>query len=732
MTNSTTLRIHPAIGISRCGNADKYILSPESSAGMKEPGSDISGGLPIKPGTEAQTITDKDLRDAKGRLKPQAQRFRIFAYSKPPGGTYPYDGEVSEIVVGSMVDGKQVESISWQCHMANKKANSWIIPETLAPTDFDNGVGGMAHYANGKTPNVRNGTFGTTKNPIVTPPGDGTPPDEVNLSDTKRLKALVLDSGPKIIKSADGSGKRVMFDAKTPCQYLDQNGAVQAVDYPVQFPDRNFAKIYQPSGANLDSMGGMETDAQGRLLVIGGKGYAAAWYPSQNADPTNTPPDGEQHYPLNSDIDNNGWFDDAGDGPVTAALHFKDGSTRVIDVPAWCICADPAYAPQVRNVVSIWDEIFNSWLRAPELKLDPSLYDVSTGTYNAAFQPGFEQDVWPMFRSAHLQMFTTDLNQKAIGSHQRLSDLSATDDPETYLNVKNFIRDPNTGAGNDLRVGAPQMPLALGDTGASFLTVTHTQYFFIEQWYDKKYVPCESQKLSLGEQLDKNVLTNLLGGRFSPGIDLTFIVRDPYFYNISWQDADVGTFRVGGAPLDYSTANSDTPFLGVGYTPNRGKEFTVEPGDLCKFMALPWHTDYNSCATHQPNPNPDRNTTLFWSWPAQRPVSVYTYEDYVKNDNAFFGKQRFSVRGTGTSVFPGDHNDGPSLPENVGRYQDRLKMIENWMNIGVVIQGPAIVGFQGDNTDLFLEVKSQLTGPGDVSQPWPILTTDKVYPEDGS
>jgi len=716
MENSTTLRIHPAIGISRCGNADDFVLSPESSAGMKQPGSDISGGLPIKAGTEAQTITDKDLRDAPGRLKPQAQRFRIFAYATPPGGTYPYSGETSEVVVGSTIDGKTVQSITWQVHMANKKANSWIIPEHPADTGFDNNVGGLAHYANGQTPPKRNLEFGGTS----------------DQSAEIRLKNLVLDSGPKVISSSDGPGKRVMFDAATPCQYLDAGGAVQAVDYPVQFPDLNFARIYQPSGANLDSMGGMETDAQGRLLVIGGRGFAAAWYKSENIDPKNPPPYTEQPYTLGSDIDNDGWFDDAGDGPVTAALHFTDGTVRVIDVPAWCICADPAYAPQIRNIVTIWDEIFNSWLRAPELGLDPGLYDTSTGTYDAAFQPGFEQDVCPMFRAAHLQMFTTDLNQKAIGSHQRLSGLSATDDPATYLNVKNFIRDPNTGASNDLKVGAPLMPLALGDTGASFLTVTHTQYFFLEQWFDKKYTPCESQQLSPGEQLDKNVLSNLLGGRFSPGIDLTFIVRDPYFYNLSWRDAAVGTFRVGGRTLDYSAASPGTPFLGIGYTPNQDVEFTVEPGDLCKFMALPWHTDYNSCATHQPSPNPERNTTLFWSWPAQRPVSVYTYEDYVGNDNAFFGNQRFSVRGTGTKVFPGDHNDGASLAENVGRYQERIHMVANWMNIGVVIQGPAIVGFQGDNTDLFLEVESWLTGRSDISQPWPILNTDKVYPEAGS
>jgi L-lysine epsilon oxidase-like protein len=76
---TTTLRIHPAIGISRVGNSPEFILSPESSAGMPAAdGSSVSGGLPIRPGTEAQNITDQDLRDSEGRLKPHAQRFRIF------------------------------------------------------------------------------------------------------------------------------------------------------------------------------------------------------------------------------------------------------------------------------------------------------------------------------------------------------------------------------------------------------------------------------------------------------------------------------------------------------------------------------------------------------------------------------------------------------------------------------------------------------------------------------
>ncbi len=717
MATRTTLRIHPGIGVARCGNSDEFILSPETSAGMPQSGK-ITGGLPIRSGTEDTPITDSDLRDKSGRLKPHAQRFRIYAYAQPPDGTYPCRGEVTEITVGSAVDGKTVDSITWQVHMANKKANSWLIPESATK---DGQIGAMAHYADGTTPPLRNRTFG----------GGAHQDAEI------RLATLVLDAGPKLIDSRANAGQRIGFDAGTPCAYVDASGAVHdkasGFAYPVQFPDGTFTRMYLPTGDPLDSLGGMETDAKGRLMVIGGPGYAASWEQWENTDPHAPEQPISQPFQLSSDIDNDGWMDDAADGPITAVLHFEDGSCRVIDSPAWCICADPAYAPQIRNVVTVWDESYNTWVRSADLNLAPQLFDVSTQEYKDDYQPAFDENIWPIFRAAHLQMFTTGLNQKGIGVHQRLGNFTADTDPAQF-SVKDFIRPPGTDPDdNDLQDGAPFMPLSLGHPGASFMTVTDTQYFMLDQWAAKKFTPSEAETLTAGEMLDRVTLQNLLGGRFSPGIDLTFIVLDPMLYNTDWKDPDVGPFRIGAKPLDYGKAAEGTPFLTVGYTPNRQVKNSVEPGDLCKFMALPWHTDYNSCATHLPSPNPEdgRNTTLYWSWPAQRPVSVYTYDDYVGNGNRFFGGQHFSVRGTGTLTRPDETNEGPDAPENAGRYQERLGIIENWMDIGVTIQGQAIEGFveDPDHPELFLEVQSRLTGPSDVSQPWPILTTDKVYRE---
>ena len=165
------------------------------------------------------------------------------------------------------------------------------------------------------------------------------------------------------------------------------------------------------------------------------------------------------------------------------------------------------------------------------------------------------------------------------------------------------------------------MPLSLGDAEKSFLTVSQTQYFLLGQWHAKAYAQGPGPALGPGEKLDRITLENCLGGRYSPGIEVSFPVRDVNLYIQDWQKQDCGPFRINQAPLDYSKAIADKPFLTFGYIPLQ--KLAVEPGDISKFMSVPWFTDYNSCATHLPDPNPQGNNTLFWSWPAERPVAVY-------------------------------------------------------------------------------------------------------------
>ena len=131
------LRVHPAIGIARVGNSDEYYLAPETVAGLPVDGSEsVTGGLPIKAGTESETIMAAGLRDKYGRMTRQAARFRVFTYAVGAGRTYP-SGVGDEVRIGSVVGGKTVTDVVWTVHLANKKANSYVLNDDLGVHVFE-------------------------------------------------------------------------------------------------------------------------------------------------------------------------------------------------------------------------------------------------------------------------------------------------------------------------------------------------------------------------------------------------------------------------------------------------------------------------------------------------------------------------------------------------------------------------------------------------------------------
>ncbi|MCA8032415.1 LodA/GoxA family CTQ-dependent oxidase [Burkholderia arboris] len=706
MTN-TKLRIHPAIGFARVGSSEEYYIAPETSAGLPLDGQALTGGLPIKPGTESTPITSSDLRDAAGRLKRQAARFRIYQYDDAALTRYP-TGTGAEVVIGSSVDGKVVKDIVWTVHLANKKANCWIMEATPA---------GLAAYENGQHPPIRNASFASTSDP----------------SNQTRLQKLVIDAGPRAIKASSRS--TVPFDKNTRASYGSATGDIVDVPrYPVAFPASNVANLPPGTGSHpITTLGALTTESNGRLLVLGAYGFACGFDANGRAN---------ADAPLVHDVDNDNWLDDTGDGPVTAILVFNDGTARAVDSSAWVVSTDPSYAPQTRNIVTLWDEILATWIETFGLR--PDIHD--KGVYREDFRPSFDEYIFPILRAASLQMWNTNLPATAMKSHDNIDKLTAAKPP---FNIMSFIRDPDPRS-PAAAVGSPLMPLALGDNQASFLTLTRAQYFFVRQWANGLSEQASPVSYGPGEALDRNVLSNCLGGRFSPGIDLTFIVRDPNLYNPNWQTSRtggpaVGPFRINMRPLDYTTVSANQPFLGVGYFPLRGNP--VEPGDLCKFMAIPWHTDYNSCSTHLPTPNPGGeidpdgsnvysgvNTTLYWSWPAQRPVAVYTYDDLVANHGAL-PVQRYSVRGEGTAAIQQDSSKTFNSPAmNVGRYQNRVDILLDWDKIGFVIQGVAIDEYDGKYPpNYYLEVQSLFKKDySNLVQPWPNTVTDPLLPPDNS
>ncbi len=666
-------RIHPAIGIARVGNSQEYYLSPETIAGLKAHPNDVqTGGLPIKANTENSTITSTDIRDSKGALKRQAARFKIYQYALNDNNeSYPMnlpDGAIQEVQIGSKVGSKKVIDIIWTVHIANKKANTFYLVED------PNQAGGIAGYENGQLPPIRNTDI---NNPSAPQPTD---PIGV-LNEPSRVRKLTIDPGPRVVKGT--AQETISFAANTPAQYWHNNQVVTLQNYPQSFPTDSFTGLDCPSGP-IDTLGEIQTDAQGRLIFAGGYGRACSWGNDK----------------LNDDVNNDQWFDDASDGPVTAVLAFDDGSYQSVQGHAWVTATDPAYAPQTLNIVPLFDDIYNAWVM--NLDLAPELF--KNGAFQDNYKPYFDDALNPIFQSVALQKWNINLNQTGIDRHDKVGQITADTDPTT-TGVMGAVRDPNDAS----QFGTTYlMPLALGDANESFLAVTETQYFCLSRWHSNQYNSGSGTALNPGEKLDKNTLMNCLGGRFSPGIDLTFIVRQPDLYVKNWSTSGTGPFRVKPRQLNYAAVQSDKPLLTEGYIPCHTGNSGLEPGDLSKFMAIPWHTDYNSCATHLPSPNPANNSTLFWSWPAQRPVAVYPAAQVAANGGQLVTAngnqvQAWSVRGKGTST-------NQSAAQDWGRFQERIDMLNSWQDIGVVIQGNAIDPQDSGPADAsyYLEVASLL------------------------
>ncbi|UFZ08017.1 LodA/GoxA family CTQ-dependent oxidase [Bradyrhizobium ontarionense] len=440
----TTFRVHPAIGIARVGNSEDYVIAPETMAGSPPPqGGNLTGGLPIRRGTESDAIRSSDLRDASGALKRHAARFRLFAYDDVIPESWPR-GDGREVRVGDEIDGRKIADIIWTVHVANKKTN-WFI---LAESDPQ----GIASYEGDNLPDIRN--------PFMAQTGVSQPVNNEKLrtlATPDRLRKLVIDPGPRVVSGV--SAAPVRFDAQTPARYFDgaRGAVVDMPDYPKSFPSSELGQLDCPSGP-IDSLGEIETDSCGRLLVLGGRGRAVAWKI-------------EGKSPLDDDVNNNQWFDDTSDGPVSATIVFEKGEPATAH-GAWVTATDPSFAPQTLNVVSMWDDVYDVWVR--QLALAPDLFDQATQAYNDAYQPTFVDQVAPILKSASQQHRVANLSQAGISAHALLAKITEMTDPtQTALaGLSAVFRDPSKQ--EQQKCNTTLMPLHLGDADQSLSSTSST------------------------------------------------------------------------------------------------------------------------------------------------------------------------------------------------------------------------------------------------------------------
>ncbi|RQS72027.1 hypothetical protein DID96_12130 [Burkholderia sp. Bp8963] len=476
--------------------------------------------------------------------------------------------------------------------------------------------------------------------------------------DVRDRHQLLIDAGPRQIH-----GKRAA------------NVHFNQEQVPKGYTGANFppGRLY-PMMHAIETLGELRTDGQGRLLVLGGHGIAG----STESNPS------LEHY-----ANNDGWWDDTSDGPVGATIEFADG-TVVHAASAHVLVAPPKYAPEIPNLVTLYDTIFDAMVRSghyPKI-LDGGMWQAGKHGY----RPNFQTEIEPLLERAMLYPWVAAIPSKPHRfDFDKLGALGPDGDgADAFKGLRRYIMDVLRPPyqENDLMNsrGATMMPFLAGDnclkpgTATSrYLRLTDTQYFFLQQWVEGHFVNTPPQEPPT-DALTRGVLDNCVGGAFSPGIEMTWISRVPEIY--------AEPFRIR------SRFVVEGP-LSLGYDPQRG----MEPGDLTRYMALPWQADFNECASQAIG---DR--TLWW-WPAQRPEFVY------RDPTADHMMAKASVappppgERSGKQV-PWIGTDYDQLAGDYVTFPDNVDMVRYWSRLGFVMEKPV-----GDGEHRFVEVERTLPRP---------------------
>jgi hypothetical protein len=584
----TIYKIHPAIGSARVGNSAEYYLAPE-----------VAGTLPLDPATGQPIYAGPGLpgqsifHDAAGALKKQAARFKVYAYDS----ANPADPGTRVQIGTSTAGGQTVTGIEWTVYLANKKA-SWFQFQQLTGSSLD----GDAGYLANNTANTGGANTALPYNPIRSNNSLGLSDDPSTIADPAR-QALILDPGPRTVSGPNAA----------PQEFNLTGQGLQPFD--------------------ITTLGRILTDGDSNLIVLGGNGSSGT---------TDLPVQIVQY------ANNSGWFDDVSDGPVTGALVLQDGSKIPIDVPAWVLCGPPKYAPEIVNVVSMYDTMYDIFVRV--FGLNPALYQ--NGQFQPAYQPSRDADILPLLVRPNLYQYVAAISSLGRNNHAGLPN----DTPQQFAqSVRRFLRGPP----DKNRPGL--MPKLAGDNPLSkfqtsnYLTLTASQFFLLNQYAGGIVSTAPAAPIGEGMALDQASLGNCVGGAFCPGIEMTWICRNTTIYlplpanpslsdafRIRHKDVSAGLTLANGADNDYSAG--------------------LEPGDIIKYMAQPWQADFNECSVE-----PIGGGENYWWWPAQRPYSVYPAADTSKQ-------------------LPWTRVDATD-PNN--EFPD-LQMVTNWKDVGFILNvGPA-------------------------------------------
>ncbi len=582
-------RIHPAIGVARLGDSGSNLDNPFASPETFYVAPETIGGLPTEfdPNQPDERLPVTNFKDKVGQIRRQAARFQIFRD----------DGQGGSVPVG--LDDPEIVSIRWTVHVANKKA-AWY--------DFSEFKGNLMMGAD----NSYAATGVSLRNSVIKGATD--------------RKHLIVDPGPR---SVSRPGELADFNGKP-----RNSGSRSSIYAHSTFPG--------PSGINsklgfkedglypysITSLGQMTMDQNGSMLFLGGYGRAG----------------GPKAEGIESFAGADGFFDDTSDGSVRAEVRLRSGETVMLD--AWVLTGPPKVAPELVNITNLDDIVFDMAVRYKGAA--PEIFDTQTRRWNDSFIVDYDREIAPVLERMRRYQWVVDVAPMVSFATPQFD---AGDNSPANLNARRrwfgYLRNPGSDSGWELSPdhqrpmaedGFPLMPLNSGSNSVTnhniskFVSLTPTQYFFFRQWAEGKFERSGIQRTRLAPHpLDRAAIGNCVGAPMSPGIEVTWSLRNPALY----QDDD--PYRIAAQPAAEIARN--------GLTPSRDETEGggCQPGDLTKRMAIPWQADFFLCGaqpvsfldplinkstegSHVEHLPPPPTFAAVW-WPAQSPMFVYSGAD---------------------------------------------------------------------------------------------------------
>jgi len=670
MANTPKFRIYPPLGIGRLGNGpaekDQVIFSPEVPwANLFE--------------------TDNQYLTAAGEIKKQAQRFYI----------YECDDKGLPI---RQVDPKDYD-IEWSVEVANKKPFWYVFNncldlsvrtdnQNLSPNFFEEGLapGISAAYRN---PNVLTEQF---RDPKI-----------------KNYREELVNSPGKV--SVDASHTRREIEG----QFPDPGSGVKS--RLLQMMDTNGVQV---------NLGSLEYEEEGTLIFYPADGISAALNPSD----------------LNTDFaDNSNWYDDSCDGRVTAVITPKEGDKKPIELKdamsaAWIATTPPDYAPQIQPISTMFDMITgaeNDDFGGDFSTVFPFMYRlyrmqwVNLGDFLA---PSFKETIDEIIKKGQFKyLYTNDDSHEAKQVRNRVFDMFRS--PEYPSNNEPII--PSKDMTNLVNAGDETHDLLLpfypGDgidypgSPAQWFAIPPLLYDQFKKWKEGDFETVHGDFTNM-DQLGKHyqdqfkhardehpsarplmmtraILETLYGGGFHPGVELTWPMRHAQMYaqNDLVPEHNTGLHGLFGLrEIRLNAASEERQKeifyndFGLRMTPQDVQEsmdrdhkkhwlWEATPGDLTKWMGIPWQSDAGSCQavfTETQYPTPA------W-WAANLPVYVLPEDAYKKmNQTNITDETRRSLFAsrlpwlhTADTGYVGYHAEG-------GYTNGLIAMVYQWKNVGMV------------------------------------------------